>query len=361
MSRALDVAVRLAVVAIIVLWCFSIFKPFMLAVIWGIIIAVALNAAFVSLKRFVGGRNRLAGALFIAISLAAVITPTVFLADSVVHGTVKIGREFQEGTFTVQPPPQKVKSWPLVGERLYGFWQLASENAAIAAKKITPQLRAFGRWLVAAFTSLGRTFALTLAALIIAGILLMNAAAGGRAARAIGRRLGGDQGEEMVGLAAGTIRSVVRGVLLVAAIQALLAGIGFYAAGVPAAGIWAVLVMVVAVIQLPALLILGPAIVYVFMTHDSTAVAIAFAIWGVLVSLVDNFLKPIFLGRGVRVPMLVILIGAIGGLIGSGIIGLFIGPVIFAIGYEIFVSWIGDGPSPETANVASESDRPPAG
>ena len=238
MSRALDIAVRLAVVALIVLWCFSIFKPFMLAVIWGIVIAVALNAAFVSLKRFVGGRNRLAGALFIVISLAAVIAPTVFLADSVVHGTVKIGREFQEGTFTVQPPPQKVKSWPLVGERLYVLWQLASENAAAAATKVAPQLKAFGRWLVATFTSLGRSFALTLAALIIAGILLMNAAGGGRAASAIGRRLGGDQGEEMVGLAADTIRSVVRGVLLVAAIQGLLAGIGFYAAGV--ASCWAI-------------------------------------------------------------------------------------------------------------------------
>jgi predicted PurR-regulated permease PerM len=343
-GKALDIAIRLGVVALIVFWCFSIFLPFLMPVAWGVLIAVALYPTFVKLKGLLGGRNRLAGTVFMVVSLVLVIVPTVLLFDSLIEGSVRIGRELQEGTFTVQPPPEKVKSWPLIGERFHGFWMLASENTAGALTRIGPQLRAFGNWFVATFTALGVSLVITLIALVIAGILMMNGAGGGRTARAIGRRLGGEKGDEMVGLAAGTIRSVVRGVLLVAAIQGLLAGIGLYVAGVPAAGFWAVLVLIVAVIQLPPILVLGPIAVYVFSVNDSLAVAIAFAVWSLIVSVCDSFLKPLLLGRGVSVPMPVILIGAIGGMIGSGVIGLFIGPVILAIGYEIFTAWIADGP-----------------
>jgi predicted PurR-regulated permease PerM len=343
-GKALDIAVRLGVVALIVLWCFSIFLPFLMPVAWGVLIAVALYPTFVKLKSLLGGRNRLAGTVFIVVSLVLVIVPTVLLFDSLIDGSVRIGREFQEETFTVRSPPEKVKSWPLIGERLHGFWTLASENVAGALTRIGPQLRAFGNWFVATFTALGASFLVTVIALVIAGILMMNGAGGGRTARAIGRRLGDEKGEEMVGLATGTIRSVVRGVLLVAAIQGLLAGIGLYVAGVPAAGFWAVLVLIVAVIQLPPILVLGPIAVYVFSVNDSMVMAIAFTVWSLIVSVCDGFLKPILLGRGVSVPMPVILIGAIGGMIGSGVIGLFIGPVILAIGYQIFTAWIADGP-----------------
>lgn len=338
---------RLAVVAFIVMWCFAIFSPFLMPVAWGVIIAIALHPIFVKLKSQLGGRNRLAGTLFIVVSLVVSIVPAAFLADSLIHGTVNMGRQLADGQFSVPPPAEKVKDWPLIGERLHGFWMLASENARDAAVRIAPQLKAFGRWLISAFTGLSASFVMTLIALIIAGILMMNSAGAGRAAQAIGRRLGGNAGEEMIGLSANTIRSVFRGVLLVAIIQGLLAGIGLYVAGVPAAGLCAILVMIVAIIQVPTLVILGPIVAYVFMTHDSTAMAIGFAIWSIIVSLTDNILKPIFLGRGVQVPMLVVLIGAIGGMIGAGIIGLFIGPVVLSIGYEIFVSWVGEGQSHE--------------
>jgi predicted PurR-regulated permease PerM len=342
LNKALDVAVRLAIVAIIVLSCFSIFRPFMMPVIWGIILAVALYPLFLKLKNLMGGRTRLAGTLFILISLAIVIVPTVMLMDSLIDGTVRFGKELMDGTFVLQPPPEKVKTWPLIGEKTYDFWTLANENIKIAAEKIEPQLKALGSKLISTFTALGAAVLFSIIALIIAGIFLMNSEGAGRISRVIGRRLGGEMGVEMVSTAGSTIQSVVKGVILIALIQGLFAGIGLVIAGVPAAGLWAVLVVVVAIIQLPPILILGPIAAWAFSTDMGTVWAAVFAIYCLIISGADGLLKPILLGRGLNVPMLVILIGAIGGMLGAGVVGLFIGPVIFAIGYQIFSLWIED-------------------
>ncbi len=355
LSKALDIAVRLAIVAIIVMSCFSIFRPFMMPVIWAIIIAVALHPLFLKMKKLVGGRNRLAGTLFIVISLAVIIIPTFYLMESLVDGTVRVGHELKDGTFDIKPPPENVKTWPVIGEKAYDFALLASENARAAAIKIQPQLEALGEWLISSFTALGASILFCIIALIIAGILLMNSAGAGRMARNIGRRLGGDMGADMVTTAGATIQSVVKGVILIALIQGLLAGVGMALANVPAAGLWAVLVIVVAIIQLPPLLIIAPVIVYVFTTDMSTVWQIVFAIYALIVSGADGFLKPILMGRGLKVPMLVILIGAIGGMLGAGVVGLFVGPVIFAIGYEIFSLWIESAKDEESGSTESDT------
>jgi len=140
-------------------------------------------------------------------------------------------------------------------------------------------------------------------------------------------------------LASATIRSVAQGVLGVALIQSILAGIGLLLIGVPYAGVWAGLVLLLAIVQLPPILILGPIVVYVFSVAE-TVPAVVFMIWSMLVSSSDAFLKPLFLGRGMDIPMLVILLGAIGGMILSGIIGLFVGAVVLAVGYTLFTVWL---------------------
>ena len=171
------------------------------------------------------------------------------------------------------------------------------------------------------------------------------------------RRLAGDDGPAMVGMSVGTIRSVVKGVILVALIQSLLAAIGLTIASVPAAGLWSLLVLIVAIIQLPPILILGPIIPWVFANNDSTGIAVFFTIWSLVVSGSDGFLKPLLLGRGVKVPMLVILIGAIGGMLRAGVIGLFIGPVILAVAYELFIAWVReDEESTESATAPKASE-----
>jgi predicted PurR-regulated permease PerM len=129
-------------------------------------------------------------------------------------------------------------------------------------------------------------------------------------------------------------------------IQALLASLGLLVVGVPGAGLWALLVLILAIVQLPTILVLGPIIVYVFST-STTVAAVVFAIWSILVGISDAFLKPLLMGRGVDVPMLVIFIGAIGGFMTSGIIGLFIGAIILALGYKLYLIWLEQDTQPD--------------
>lgn len=356
MQTGIDLAIRIAVLAVIVISCYRIFSPFLMPVVWGIIIAVALYPLFAKLKKLLGGKNRLTGAVFILVTLALVLVPTWLLTESLIDGTVSLGQQLQEGTLEVPPPPEKVETWPVIGEKLYASWDAANRNLDVFLTKMGPQLKTIGNWLIATFTGFGAAVLQTIFALIIAGIMMMNAAGGGRLARAIGKRLAGDKGDDMVDISGATIQSVVKGVLLIAITQSVLAGLGMYVAQVPLAGLWALLVLIVAVIQLPPALILIPVAIYVFSTNDSTVTSVIFLIYALIVSGADAFLKPLFLGRGVAVPMLVILIGAIGGMIAAGIIGLFIGAVILAIGYRLFTAWVEDSWPDEVAAIESESE-----
>jgi predicted PurR-regulated permease PerM len=340
LGKALDIAIRLTVIGVILLGSFRIFSPFMLAVFWGIIIAVALYPIFDKFVGVLGGRRRLAGGLFVGLTLAAVAVPTFLLTDSLLDGTVRVVRKAEEGSLVIPPPTEKVREWPVIGERAYALWQGAHLDLRGTAEKLQPQLRNFGEAVVSGVAGLGGTLVLTLFALVISGILMINAQGADQVARSVARRLAGDDGPAMVSMSVGTIRSVVKGVILVALIQSLLAAIGLTIASVPAAGLWSLLVLIVAIIQLPPILILGPIIPWVFANNDSTGIAVFFTIWSLVVSGSDGFLKPLLLGRGVKVPMLVILIGAIGGMLRSGVIGLFIGPVILAVAYELFIAWV---------------------
>jgi len=352
-DRVFEVVVRLAFVGLITVWCGRIIAPFLMPVLWGLIIATALYPAFLRLKRGLGGRNRLAGVVFIVVSLVVVMAPTLWLADSVIGGASRLGQGLEDGTLVVPAPAASVKDWPVIGERVYGAWSAASTNLSGTIQKYAPQLRPFGSKVVAGVAALGHAVVQTIIALILAGVFMINAVGGGRIAYAFADRLDGRRGRELVDLSIATIRSVVRGVLLVALIQGALAAVGLVVAAVPAPGFWAVAVMIVAVVQLPPLLVLGPIAIYVFSANESTAIAIGFLLWSLLVSGADSVLKTVLLGRGVAVPMLVILVGAIGGLLHAGFIGLFVGAVILAIGYKLVRAWLADSLPREGTPTAS--------
>ena len=201
-------------------------------------------------------------------------------------------------------------------------------------------------WVIGAAAGVGKGVLLFLVSILIAGAFLVYGQSGSQALETVAARILKGDGKQFVDLAGATIRSVAQGVLGVAVIQAILAGIGMMLVGVPYAGLWALLVLLLAIIQLPPLVVLGPVIVYVF-SVETTVPAVLFMIWGLIVSASDTFLKPLFLGRGMDIPMLVILLGAIGGMILSGIIGLFVGAVVLAVGYTLFMAWLGqeDGSS----------------
>jgi len=340
MRKAVEIAIRLFLVAALAYWCFLIFKPFLLPLLWGIIIAVALNPLFDRLTALLGERRKLAGTLSILVGLGALFIPAYLLSESFFEGVRWLTDQLQKDAIHVPPPPANVEDWPLIGNRVYETWTHASEDIEQTLTRFGPQLKSVGAWLLSTLTGLGFAFLITVVSIIIAGVMLMRSEGGGKTAHSIGARLGGQQGQAAVGLAVRTIRSVATGVVGVAAVQSLMAAAGLYLAAVPAAGLWAALILILAVAQLPPLLILGPAVVYVLATSDSTMTIVLFTIWAFVVSVSDSFLKPMFLGRGMDIPMPVILIGAIGGMLLNGIIGLFTGSVVLAIGYKMFLSWM---------------------
>ncbi len=354
LHKAVEVTIHIALIGALAYWSLLIFEPFRRPLIWGIIIALATYPIYCWLRTKLGERNGLAATVFTLLALAVLITPTVMLSTSLIETTQSLSQGIKDGTLAVPPPPESVATWPFIGEPLDKIWSLASVNLEAALKQLEPQYKAFANWLLSVVTGAGLGVLQFVIAIIIAGVLLAKANAGQKLARAIFTRLAGERGAKLADLAGATVRSVAQGVLGVALIQALLAGIGLIAADVPAAGVWTVLVLLLAVVQLPALLILGPIIVYVF-TVASTTTAVIFMIWSILVSASDTFLKPLFLGRGVDIPMLVVLIGAIGGMILSGIIGLFVGPIILSISYTLFIAWLNEGTQPVTAQGKSES------
>ncbi len=342
-KRAVEAAIRIGVLALLTLWAFLIVRPFISPVLWGVIIAIAVLPAYRGLTNRLGGRRKLTAALLTVLALALLLIPAVKFFGEAIDGTRSLAVQLEAGTLTIPPPPAKVATWPLVGDRLNDAWSLASSNLDAAIERYQPQLKAIGAWLLSAGTGLGIGVLQFIISIIIAGVFLATSEAGGSAAVRIAQRFAGEQGEEFVVMADKTIRSVALGVLGVAVIQSLLSLIGMAVVRVPGAPLWALLVLILAVIQLPPILILLPVAIYVFSTA-ATVPAVLFLIWAIIVSGSDAFLKPLLLGRGVNVPTLVILLGAIGGMMLSGIIGLFLGAVVLALGYQLFMAWLANVP-----------------
>ncbi len=352
-ARALEASINIGLVGLILFWCFRIGRPFLETIVWGIIIAVAIHPSYDRLKSALGGRGRLAATLITLLALILLLVPTYMLSESLIGTVQEYSAQLDDGTLRIPPPSESVKSWPVIGESIHKFWSLGSNNLGAALSKMAPQLQKYGIRLLSTAAGAGVGMLMFVVSIIIAGVLLANAAGGHQAAQAFAKRVSGERGAKAVALAGATVRSVALGILGVALIQTLLAGLGFLVVGVPGAGFWALLVLILAVVQLPTIIVLGPIIVYVFST-SSTTIAVVFAIWSILVGISDAFLKPLLMGRGVDVPMLVIFIGAIGGFMASGIIGLFVGAIILALGYKLFLGWLDEDTQPERESGKSE-------
>ncbi|TXI88565.1 MAG: AI-2E family transporter, partial [Cupriavidus sp.] len=211
--------------------------------------------------------------------------------------------------------------------------------------KLAPQLKAASMTVLGAAGGVGVGLLIFVGALIIAGIFMAYAESGERAAvRIMTRIMGPGRGARITALCTATIRAVAQGVVGIAFIQMMLIGIAFVVRGVPGAGLLALAILLIGIMQLPATLITVPVILYVFATDGMTAGNVIFAVYVFIAGLADNVLKPMMLGRGVEVPMPVVLIGALGGMVSGGVIGLFIGPIALAVGYQLFWQWVDQPP-----------------
>ena len=351
-QKVIDITIRLGVLAVIIAWCFHILRPFVSPVIWGSIIAVTLLPVYEKINTKLGDRRKLTAILITLGSLMVIILPGIQLTVSSVDSLYTLSEKLQDEDLKLPPPPEGIEDWPVIGESVENLWQSATVNLESTVVKFQPQIVGFAKWLLQTFLGIAAGLFMFAISIIIAGIFMASAKSGGMMAKRLFVRVAGDHGEEIAEITVQTIRSVVKGIIGVSIIQALLSGLGFAVAGIPAAGLWVFLCLVLAIIQIgigPVVLLV---IIYAFNTMGKVP-AVCLTVWLVLVTASDGPMKAVIFGRGASVPMLVIFLGAIGGFMAIGFLGLFIGAVVLSVGYKLFEAWLQDD-----AGIPSTVDAP---
>jgi predicted PurR-regulated permease PerM len=338
-STILDVALQIGLIGFLVYACGRFISPFSDLLLWSAILAVMLYPLHLRLAVRLG--NRWSALLIGLVGVAVMLVAMVTLVTSIASSMYSLIMGLHDQSLTVPPPPPWLVELPLVGRKLTEIWVLVATNMPEAFAKYRGALSEPAARLVSSAGGLvaGQlSFVLSFA---IAAVLV----AYGKGAADFTRRLLGlftgseERGGHLATLTASTIRGVAVGVVGVAVIQSLLLAIGFFAIGLPAAGLWTVLLLLLCIVQVPAVLVTLPIIAYV-LAMEATQPAIFFLVWTLIAGLSDNVLKPLMLGRGLEVPMPVILIGVIGGMIADGLLGLFVGPVVLAVGYVLLIEWM---------------------
>jgi len=348
LNLALEASIYIGLGILLSIACLMILRPFIPLLTWGIIIAVAAYPGFKKLQLALGGREVVTAVVFVVLFLAFLIIPVLLLAKTLVESVHTLAAHFKEGTLIIPPPPG-VETWPIIGAPLNSLWSRASRDLSEAVRSFAPQIKAAVPRLLSVSAGLGLTVLQFALSIVAAGVLLASAQAANDVTCSLFSRLFGAKGPEFQQLIGATIRSVTSGILGVAFIQSVLAGLGFLVAGLPGAGLWAVTFLIAAVLQV-GVLVLIPAVIYMF-AISSTTKAVIFLVWCLFVALVDNFLKPLLLGRGVAVPMVVVFLGAIGGFVALGLIGLFVGAIVLSVGYKLFLYWLDRTPETVTRKV----------
>ena len=337
--RIIHLAIQMAALAILLVWSFQILAPFLNPLLWGAILAVSVFPVHFRLQRALRGRKVWAA---IIISLVMLL---IFLSLAALIG-IKTGSEigdelaaYKNGTLQLPPPTAKVKEWPVIGRQVYALWNELSKGFETLVEKHPDEAKAVAGKIASLLASTGKGLLIFLLSIIICGFFLAYADESASFAKAIFSRLINSQSFDMASISAVTIRNVVKGILGVAFIQSLLAGIGFVVAGIPYAGVIALVCLILTIIQVGLTPVSLLTIIYMWSTA-STKAALLFTLWMIPIGLLDNILKPLLMGKGAPVPMLVIFLGSLGGFIYSGFIGLFTGAVILSLAYRLFDVWL---------------------
>jgi predicted PurR-regulated permease PerM len=334
--------IRVVCLGLLGYWSLILLRPFLTIIVWSIIISVALYPIFDWLSAKLYGHRALAAVAITIFTLFVMLGPVTWLALSLAETTRTLFAQFGDGSLVIPPPSGAVKAWPLIGEKLYEAWLLASTNLRALIIEVAPHFKPLGTSLLIAAGSVGTNLLKFIVALVISGFLFIPGPSLVHSVKNIFGRVAAERGEEFVDLAGATIRNISRGIIGIAILQALLAGIGLLFAGVPAAGLFSFLVLLLGVIQIGPSVILVPLIVWSWFAMDTTT-AILFTLYMVPVNLLDNILRPL-VAKGLKTPMLVILIGVLGGTLVHGIMGLFVGPIVLSIAWQLLAVWTQDAP-----------------
>jgi len=358
-SRLRDGLIRAGLIVVLAVLCYAVFSPFLPLMAWALILAITIYPLQRRLARRIGGRQGLAATLIVLIGSVVIVVPSAILMNSFGTSVHDFVNAVRDNTLEVPAPREKVKEWPIVGEKLYGFWAKAHADLPALVQSLQPKIGNMAKKALSVVASIGFGILKFLAAFIVAGIMMANGEAGARAGRAIFERIiGSERGGKFADLATATIRAVAQGVIGIAFIQAILVGLALLLAGVPFAGVLAAITLVLSIAQIPALIVILPAIGFIWSSGTySTGAATAYTVILLISGMADNILKPIMLGRGVDAPMPVVLLGALGGMATGGILGMFVGATLLALGYQIFMYWVANNEDPKPA-AAPTGEKP---
>jgi predicted PurR-regulated permease PerM len=356
-SRLLDVLIRAGLIGVLAVLCYKVFAPFLTLMVWAIILAVTIYPLQQSLARRIGGKQGLAATIVVISCGLLIIAPTALLMDSFGSSIHDFVSAVQHNTLEIPAPREGVKGWPVVGERIYDMWSQAHADLPGLVRSMQPKIGELARKTLSIVASIGFGLLEFLASFIIAGIVMAYGEAGTRGSRAIFERIvGPERGERFARLSTATIRAVAQGVIGIAFVQAILVGLALLVAHVPWAGVLAAVTLVLSIAQVPALVVILPAIGYIWSSGSyGHGAAITYTILLLLSGMADNVLKPLMLGRGVDAPMPVILFGALGGMATAGIVGMFVGATLLALGYQIFMAWVASNPDSSAAAAVNRS------
>lgn len=345
-ALVVDIGIRLAFVGLLAYWSLILIGPFIVVGLWGVILAVALYPSFAWLRGRLGGRAKLAAALVTLILLVVVFGPATLLATALIENLQHLAGQLADDSLRIPPPSAAVREWPVIGQNLFQFWSLASTNLAEALEHAGPQLRPVAGLLLTAAASAGIGVLQLIASVIIAGFLFVPAERLVAGIRAFVKRIVARQGDHFVNLAGSTIRNVARGIIGVSLLQSLLIGLGLLSVDFPVAGLVTIGTLILGILQIGPGVLTLPTIIWAWLTLE-TSHALLFTAYMIPVTVLDNFLKPVVLAHGLGTPMLIIFIGVLGGTLAHGLIGLFVGPIVLAVGYELLLLWIAMRPSDE--------------
>ena len=340
-------------IGVLIAGSFWVVRPFLMPLLWAAVIVVATWPLFERIEARLGGRHGLAVAVMSAAILLVIIVP-IALAVVTIAGrfgdlTAKVGAL---STLTVPAPPEWVGRIPLAGDKIAAGWQ---EFAALGPDERTaalaPHAKRAAGWFVAKAGGFGVTMLTFLLTVIIATILYANGATVRRGIFAFARRLAGQRGEDAATLAGRAIRGVVLGVVVTALIQAGLSGVGLVLVGIPAAGLLVAVMLMLCLAQLGPLLIMLPAVAWVYWSGRPVAGTVLLVI-AVVAGTLDNVVRPILIKRGADLPLLLIFAGVIGGLVAFGVIGLFVGPMVLAVTYTLLAEWVAGTPPQQAAEAS---------
>lgn len=344
-ARFLDMFIRFGLILALASFCYTVFSPFLNMMLWAVILAVTLYPLHQYFATRLGGKQGWSSTLIVLLGIVLIVVPTVLMISSLGESVSVMIDKLSGRAFVIPPPSAHIATIPIVGEKISVLWLKASNDLPGLISNYRTQIGDIAKATLGILASMGGGLLGFILSFIVAGIIMTWGAAGADSARRIAIRLTDEnKGQSLVKLCTSTIRAVAQGVIGVALIQALLVGLIMIVAGIPAVGIFFILALILGIAQIPVILVTAPAIALMWSLGDhGTAMNIVYTILLIVAGMADNVLKPLMLGRGVDAPMPVVLLGALGGMAASGILGMFIGATLLSIGYRIFMSWVNDG------------------